>query len=398
MTPPPRHLVALLAAFSSLTVLTTDVYLPVLPSLGRDLEASSAAAAATVSAVLVGIAVGQLLIGPISDALGRRTPLLASAATYAVAHLAAALAPNIATLLVIRLVAGLATAGCIVVARAIVADVYPGSAAARGFATLSAVVSIVPVLAPVAGGALAHVMSWRGMFVVLAVAAVLLTALGWRVLPETLPPEQRVPAHPMSILRDLTPLLRHRRFLAYVAAMAAAGGYLFGYIGASAFMLQNSFGLSPQQFSFVFALNSVGLFAFSWTTRHLVGRVDPQRLLVTGQLAALSGAGLLALGVARHSLPIVLGGLFLAIACLGLVMPTATALGMAAASGRAGSASGLIGICQFTAGSAAAPLAGIGGSPWSLVFVVAISAAAGLILRFVLFAPAEPAPVLGSPS
>ena len=393
---PPRHLVALLAAFTSLVVLTTDVYLPVLPQLGQDLGTSNAAAAATVSAVLVGIAVGQIVIGPLSDAVGRRAPILLGALAYAATHLLSALAPNIVSLLVIRVLAGFATAACIVVARAIVADVYPGSAAARAFATLSAVLAIVPVLAPVAGGLLARVMSWRGMFALLAVVAIVVAAVGWRVLPETLPPERRIPPHLGAVVRDLGAVLRLRRFLAYVAVMAAVGGILFGYIGASSFVLQNSFGLSPQAFSLVFAANSVGIFIVSWSTRHLVGRVGPRRLLFGGQVVAILGAAVLFAGVARTSLPVFLVGLFLAVASIGSVMPTATSLAMAEAPGRAGSASGVMGICQFSVGALASPLAGLGGSPWSLVVVVGVSAVAGLVLRILLLGPKHVSPSVRS--
>lgn len=381
---PPRHLVALLAGFTSLVVLTTDVYLPVLPRLGRDLHTSNAAAAATVSAVLVGIAVGQIVIGPLSDAVGRRRPLLLGAFGYAAMHVLAAVAPNIVTLLVVRALTGLATAACIVAARAVVADVYPGAAAARAFATLSAVTAIVPVLAPAAGGLLSHVMSWRGMFLLLAVASVVVGVAGWRLLPESLPPERRLSPRFGAVVRDLGTVVRRRRFLAYVVGMASAGGILFAYIGASSFVLENVFGLSPQAFSLAFAANSVGLFAVTWTARHLVGRAGAERLLLAGQLGAIVGAGVLALGVARSSVAVVLVGLFCAVASLGLVMPMATTLGMAQAAGYAGSGSGVIGISQFIVGAAASPLAGLGGSAWSMVAVVATSAVAGLVLRRLL--------------
>jgi len=384
---PPRHLVALLAAFTSLVVLTTDVYLPVLPSLGADLGTTNAAAAATISAVLVGIAIGQIVIGPLSDAVGRRRPLLLGAIAYAVTHLLSAAAPNVTTLLTVRVLAGLATAACIVVSRAIVADVYPGSASARAFATLSAVMAVAPVVAPVAGGLLAHVMSWRGMFVILAAAALLLTVVGWRMLPETLPPERRIPPRLGAVVRDLGAVLVKRHFLAYVVVMMAVGGLLFAYIGASSFVLQDVFGLTPQTYSLVFAANSVGIFVVSWVTRHVVSRTGPRRLLVVGQVCAILGVAALAVGVAASSLALVVLGLFVAISTLGLVMPTATALGMAEAPGRAGSASGVMGICQFTVGAIASPLAGLGGSAWSLVVVMGVSAVAGLVLRILLLLP-----------
>ena len=145
---PPRHIVPLLAAFASLVILTTDVYLPVLPRVSADLHTSDAAASATVSCVLVGIAVGQVVIGPLSDAVGRRAPLLLGSAAYALLHVLSALSTSIVMLLAVRVLAGFATAACIVVGRAVVVDLFPGAGTTRAFAVLGAVTSIVPVLAP----------------------------------------------------------------------------------------------------------------------------------------------------------------------------------------------------------------------------------------------------------
>ncbi len=381
---PPRHLLLLLASLSSLVVLTTGIYLPVLPQLGADLGTSDAAAAATLSATLLGIALAQIAIGPLSDAVGRRRPILLGLMAYAVMHVLCAAAPTIGALLALRFLSGIATAAVIVVSRAVVADAYPGAQAARAYATLGAVFGIVPVVAPLAGGLLAHVMSWRGMFLVLAVLAALLLAITWRSLPETLPVGRRTPPHLGAVLKGLGEMFVHRRFLAYVAVMSAVGGLLFAYIGASSFVLQDQFGLSPQAFSYVFAVNSIGLFALSVTTRQAVARVGAPRLLTLGQIGTVLGSVALLVGVARGSLPTVLVGLFVAVASLGLVMPNGTALGMREAEGRAGAASGVLGICQFTVGSLASPLAGLGGSPWSLVVVMLVSAVSGVVLRFLL--------------
>ena len=394
---PPRHLLLLLASFTSLVVLTTDVYLPVLPRLGDDLGASSAAAAATLSAALVGVAAGQLLLGPVSDAVGRRPVLLLGGLVYAVAHVASALAPTVGALLAVRVVAGLATAACIVVARAVVVDVWPGNASTRAFATLGAVTAIAPVVAPVAGGLLARVTTWRGMFALLAVVAAALTLVAWFGLPETLPAARRS-AGSGAIARvghDLAAVVVRRRFVAYVAAVAAFGGVLFGYIGASSFVLQNGFGLSPQAYSLVFAANAVGILAMSNVSRHLAGRVAPERMLLVGQLLVVLGVVTLGVGVAVSRLGVVLAGLFVAIACVGLVMPAGTALAMSAAPDRAGSASGVIGIAQFTVGAVASPLAGLGGSPWSFVTVLGVCAVAGPVLVRILLPQedwAEPRP------
>ncbi len=186
----PRHLTLLLASLSSLVVLTTDIYLPVLPQLGADLDTSDAAAAATLSAALVGIALAQIVIGPLSDAVGRRLPILVGLVAYAVTHMLCAIAPSIGVLLGLRVLSGVATAAVIVVSRAIVADAFPGNQAARAFATLGAVFGIAPVVAPIAGGLLAHVMSWRGMFVVLAVVGLVLLPVTSRMVPESLPDAQ----------------------------------------------------------------------------------------------------------------------------------------------------------------------------------------------------------------
>ncbi|MCW2867227.1 MAG: transporter [Marmoricola sp.] len=381
---PPRHVVPLLAAFASLVVLTTDVYLPVLPQLASDLSTSAAAASATVSCVLVGIAVGQVVIGPLSDAVGRRAPLLLGAAAYALLHVLSALSPSIAVLLGVRVLAGFATAACIVVGRAVVVDLFPGEGTTRAFAVLGAVTSIVPVLAPVVGSLLALVTGWRGMFLVLAALAVLLVAVGSRALPESLPAERRVPAHLGAVLRELGAVLRLRPFLAHAAAIGAVGVVLFGYIGASSFTLQGTFGLSPQQYGLVFALNSVGIFAASNLAARLAGRVPPGRLLTGGQSLCAGGVTVLALGVAAHVLVVVCAGLFLTISSIGLVMPSAMALGMAASGGRAGAAAGVFGIVQFACGAAASPLAGAGGSPWSLVVVLAVGALASPLLLHLL--------------
>ncbi len=229
-TAPPKHLVLVLAMLSALVVLTTDVYLPVLPQLGADLGTRDAAAAASLSAALLGVALAQIVVGPISDATGRRRPLLLGLAAYAVTHLLCAVAPSIGTLLVLRFFTGIATAAVMVVARAVVADVYPGREAAKAFATLGAVFGIVPVIAPVLGGLLAHVMSWRGMFVVLAAIGAVLVPVTARMVPESLPREKRIPPHVGAVVKDLAEVLTHRRFLAYAVVMATVGAMLFGYM------------------------------------------------------------------------------------------------------------------------------------------------------------------------
>jgi DHA1 family bicyclomycin/chloramphenicol resistance-like MFS transporter len=270
------------------------------------------------------------------------------------------------------------------VTRAIVADAFPGPRSAIGYSTLSAVIAIAPVVAPVAGGLLAHIMTWRGMFLLLAGLSFALAVIGWFALPETLPPERRIAPRMRVIVQDITAVARHRRFLAYAVAAAATSGVLFSYIGASSFVLENVFGLTPQQFSLVFAANAGGIFVLSWVTRGIVMRVGAPRILLIGQTTTLVGCVLLGCGLAASLLPLVLVGLFLTIASLGMVMPSSMSLGMQAALGGAGAAAGLMGIMQFATGAVLSPIAGLGRTGWVMVIVISASALCGLAGRILL--------------
>ena len=381
---PKRYFVPLLGLYTALVVFTTDVYLPVLPQLGADLGVSDSAAAATISTVLIGIAIGQLIIGPLSDALGRKAPLLIGVLAYAVLHVASALAPNINVLLVERVGAGIAAAACLAITRAMIADVFPGASAAVGYSMLAAVIAVAPVVAPLAGGALANVMDWRGMFMLLAIIAFIFAVIGWFTLPETLPKQGRIAVNARAIASELWEVTCHRRFLAFVLAGAAISGVLFSYIGSSAFVLENRFGLTPALFSFVFASNAVGIFAMSWLTKLIVLRVGPAKMLRVGQLITLIGAIVLAIGLTTSQLPILLLGLFLTIASIGTVSPTSTSLGMRSVIGGAGAAAGVMGITQFTAGALLSPIASLGTSGWAMVLVILTCAAVGIAGRLIL--------------
>jgi MFS transporter, DHA1 family, multidrug resistance protein len=384
-----RRTVVLLAALTAMAPFSTDVYLPLLPGLALDLGVSQTSAQGTLSAVLLGVAVGQLVSGPLGDAVGRRRPVLVGTSLFVVTCLAGAAAPNVGTLVVLRFVSGLAVAGAVVTARAVVSDVRSGVEAARTYATLSSVFALAPVVAPLIGGALSPWLSWRGIFVVMGGIGVVLTVWSWRGLPETLPPDARHPMGLRSTGAVMAGLLRARRFQAYLVSFAAVGGLLFAYLAASGFVLQERFGLSPVQYAVAFAANAFGLFISSNVSRRLVAQQGPARLLAVGQGLGAVGAGVLALGIATSSLPVVLLGFFLAVGTLGLVLPNATALGMAASAPRAGTGAGLLGIGQFALGSVAAALSGLGGSPWSLVAVMGFCAVAGPAARWMLLRSAE---------
>ncbi len=368
------RLVVLLGALSAFGPLSMDLYLPGLPQMARDLDAPASVAQGTLTACVIGLAVGQVVAGPISDALGRRRPLLVGLFAYALASAGCALAPEIASLTVLRLVQGLAGAVGIVLSRAVVRDLYAGAAAARTFAALILVNGLAPVLAPVLGGQLLHVTDWRGVFAVLSGIGVLLTLATWWGVEETLPPERRRGGGLKATLMIFGELLRDRRFVGYVLAAGLAFGAMFAYISGSPFVLEEIYGASPQAFSAVFAVNALGIVALGAVSRRLVGRVGPAALLSAGvSVSALGGVGLLVAVLAGAGLPGVLPALFAVVASIGLVYPNAAALAMERRPDAAGSASALIGLVQFALGALATPLVGLGGAATALPMAIVVA-------------------------
>jgi len=349
-----------LGALTTFGPLSTDLYLPSLPELGRDLGVSDALAQLTMSACMVGLALGQLVAGPMSDRAGRRRPLLAGLVAFAVASVLCALAPNLWLLVALRLVQGLAGAAGLVISRAMVRDLYSGDRAVRVFSSLMAVTGLAPVVAPLAGGQLARITDWRGTFWVLAGIGVLLLVAA-AFLPETLAPENR--HRGTGVLAPFAALGRDRGFIGYVLVLALGGSALFTYIGLSSFVLQGGYGLDAQAYSLIFAANSVGIVLTSNVNRLVVRRFGPRRMLTSGIATGLTG-GVVALVAALTGagLPLLLPGLFLVVAAVGLAMPNATALGMERHGDRAGSASALLGTLQFLSGAVIPPLLSSGGA------------------------------------
>ena len=353
----------LLGALSAFGPISMDTYLPGLPELADGVGASAAAAQLTLTTCLIGLAVGQVIAGPVSDALGRRRPLLGGLALFALASLACALAPDVWTLAAARLVQGAAGAAGIVIGRAVVRDLHEGSEMARFLALVLVVNGVAPIAAPIAGGQLLHVTDWRGIFLVLAGIGALLLAWTALMLRESLRPELRHGGGLATTLRVFGRLLSDRRFLGYVLACGFVFAAMFAYIAGSPFVLQDVYDVSEQGFSLVFGVNAAGIMALSWLSGRIVARVGPARVFVGG--LALQGAGALALVIvaaADAGLAAVLVCLFCVVASIGLVLPSATTLALADHPDAAGSASGLLGVCQYLFGALAAPLVGLGGS------------------------------------
>ena len=355
--------ICLLGALSMFAPLSTDMYLPALPSMAHDLSASAAAVALTLTASLVGLGAGQLVAGPLSDALGRRRPVLVGLVVYTASSVLCALAPDVWTLCALRLLQGAAGAAGIVIARAVVRDLYSGIEAARFFARLMIVIGLAPILAPIIGGQLLHVTDWRGVFLVLAGIGAVLTVFSWRALAETLPPSARQRGGLATMLGVLGVLLRDRRFMGLTLCFGLFFGAVFAYIAGSPFVLEDIFGLSPQLFGVLFGVNAIGLVAVSQLGGRLVSSFGPQRLLTLGVASiATAGIGLMVAVLAHAGLAAVEICFFAVISSFGLVAPNATALALAPYSHVAGSASALIGLTQFFLGAAVAPLVGVAGN------------------------------------
>lgn len=372
----PRHLLLLLGCLSTFGPLCMDMYLPGLPAMADDLGASASAAQLTLTACLAGLATGQLLIGPLSDTHGRRGPLLLGLLAFTVASLLCAAAPSVLTLTLARYAQGVAGAAGIVIARAIVRDVAEGDAAARAFARLMLVSGLAPILAPVFGGQVLRVTDWRGVFGVLAAIGLLLAVVSWRALPETHAVERRRSGGVRDTTAVFAVLLHDRTFLACTLACGLAFAAMFAYIAGSPFVLQDVYGVSPQTFSLLFAVNAGGILLGSQTSGRLVGRVAPDHLLAIGVRTAAAGAvGLLLVSLLQLGLLPVLLCLFGVVASVGLILPNAAAIGMAGHPQTAGSASALLGLSQYAFGALAAPLVGVAGLHHGVPMAVVIAVA-----------------------
>jgi len=379
--------VLILGGLSALGPLSTDMYLPALPALSRELGATVAQTQLTLSAGILGLALGQVIAGPSSDALGRRRPLLVGVAAFALASLLCIIAPSIAVLTILRFVQGVAGAAGIAIALAIVSDLYLGSVQARVFSLLTMVSGLAPIIAPVIGSQLLAFTSWRGIFVILGLIGMLLLPAVTFGLGETLPSDRRQRGGLIALLRAFRDLLRDRRFLGYAftSGFAFAAGIV--YISISPFILQNIYGVPPQRIGVLFGINALGLVIAAQVGGKLVGRVSSQALLAAGVAALAIGAvALLVVVLSGIGLAGILPALFVIVASLGLIAPNATALALSDTRA-AGSAAALLGVLQLTIGAIAAPMVGMAGTATAVPMAAAIAAfGIAALLTFSVFA------------
>ncbi len=377
-------LLGLLDAFGPLGI---DMYLPAFPQIEQDLKAQGGAMQLTLSLFLAGLAVGQLICGPISDRLGRRIPLLYGCAAFAVASVVCAFARSIESLILARFIMGLAGATGMVIARAVVRDSFEEADSSRVYSMLMLVIGIAPIISPSVGGWLMRMGSWGSIFWALAGFASLCGVAVALDLPETHPPSRRNRDAIGTIFGHYGSLIVDRRFIGYAGPVSLALGLIFAYVASAPSLFMQFYKLSPMAFSLIFASNAVGLIGAAQVNRWLTRRYDTHAILRVASLVNAATALLLPVlawtGLGGY--PAFFLVIFMCLATVGLILPNATAAVMAPFPERAGVASALLGMLQFSIGAGTGALVGLfhDGSPRPMAFTMAGCAILSLIITLV---------------
>lgn len=375
-------MIVVLGVMVALGPLTIDMYLPALPKIADDLSVSSSVVQLTLTGTLAGLALGQLIVGPLSDSLGRRRPLMAGIVLHMVASVICMLAPNLVVLGLARVLQGVGAAAAMVVAIAVVGDLFADNAAATVLSRLMLVLGVAPVIAPSLGAAVLLHGSWHWVFTALVVMAGALLLVAATALPETLPPTHRRPLRVRGIAATYVELLRDKRFVILVLVAALGMSGLFAYIAGASFVLQGTYGLDQQAFALVFGAGAVALIGATQFNVVLLNRFSPQTITLWALAAALLAGGVF-VGLSAAGV----GGLagFVApvwaiLAAMGLVIPNAPAVALSRHPDAAGTAAALLGAAQFGLGAAVAPLVGVlGNDELALAAVMAVSALVALL-------------------
>ena len=363
-TPSRVRMILVLGVMVALGPLTIDMYLPALPKIADDLAVSSSVIQLTLTGTLAGLALGQLIVGPLSDSLGRRRPLMAGIVLHIIASVVCMLAPNLVVLGLARVLQGIGAAAAMVVAIAVVGDLFADSAAATVMSRLMLVLGVAPVVAPSLGAAVLLHGSWHWVFTTLVVLAGLLLLVAVTALPETLPPSHRRPLRVRGIAATYLELLRDKRFVILVLVAALGMSGLFAYIAGASFVLQGRYGLDQQAFALVFGAGAVALIGATQFNVVLLKRFSPQTITLWALAAAfLAGGVFVGLSVAHVG---GLAGFVLPVwgilAAMGLVIPNAPAVALSRHPDAAGTAAALLGAAQFGLGAAIAPVVGVLGN------------------------------------
>ena len=355
---PTRGEILLLGTLTAFGALTIDLYLPTLPSIARDFAVSPATVQLTFSAFFIGMAVGQLFYGPLSDRIGRRPAVLIGCVVYVIASLACAAAPSIEWLVAGRFVQALGCCAGMVVARAVVRDRYDHRDSARIFSLLVLVLAVAPLVAPTVGGYLAEVFSWRAVFFALTAFGAAVGAAVWFRLDESRSAATEAKARGESVVGAYLDLLGNRRLLGYTLVSACNGATLFSYIASAPDLVIDIWGFSQRQFGLIFAIIAVGVVGSSQVNRRLLLRHAPDRILAVACVFAVAfGAALLAAALLDAPAMVIMAGLFAVLTSNGFIAANALAGALNVDPLRAGTTSGLFGAANFALGAVASATA-----------------------------------------
>lgn len=379
---PTWRLVLLLGSMIATGALSIDMYLPSLPTIARDLHGAAGSAEPSVSAFFIGLSIGQLIYGPLSDRVGRRGPLLAGLCLYVAASLACAAAPSLPVLIGARFVQALGACSAMVIARAVVRDRFDHTQVVHVLSQLMLVMGVAPTLAPLAGGYLVAVSSWRALFIVLALFGAGLCAIVYAVLPESRSLEDRRHAQGEAVLATYLTLFRSPRIAGFALAGACAGAAMFTYIANSPELAIRTFGFTPEGFAWLFGANAAGYIASAQLNRRLVGRFGSATILTSAIVGAILPALAMALAAANHFAGVygVFGPLFLIMASLGFTQPNAAAEALNADPRRAGAIASFTGSANFLLGASLSTLCSLfhDGSGLAMALVITASLIAAL--------------------
>lgn len=363
----------LLGVLSAFSPLAMDLYLPGLPELQQDLHTSTSLAQVTITASLLGLALGQVIVGPWSDRIGRRKPLLWGTIAFALSSAAIVFAPNIWVLIILRLVQGLAGSTGIVLSLAVITDLFTGKTLTQQIAINQTINGVFPVLAPVFGGIIIAWADWQMTFWVLAVLGVLLFAGVLFSLPETLSAEKAAPQEKQSVVAGFGKLFKQRQFVLFALTQAFMTAALFAYISGSSLVLQKIFGLSVTTFGIVYAINGAGIaFMSSMSGRWAAKFGEYTALKWFIRVAFIGGLWLLATAFMSKSIWMILPPLFIVVSTVGGIISLTTALGMQGQQENAGSASALLGLARYALGGLMSPIVGLFGETTYLPMAVLI--------------------------
>lgn len=375
-----------LALLSATAPFATDMYLPTLPAIAEEFGAADSVVQLTLSGFFVGMAVGQLTVGPISDVIGRRRLLLGGAIVALIASAMAALAPSIAVFVIARILQGLGGGACVVLSRAMVPDLLSGREAAKTYSMLMAILAIAPAIAPIAGGLLAEPIGWRGIYWVLTGLHALQLLVVLTIVPET---GGKAGAAGESFLRrvlaNYAAVLKNVRFWGFLTAMAFAFASMFSYIAASAFVFQHEFGFTPRAYAAAFALNAAGMCVGSFVNSRLIDKLGTKKVMLGALALSLCGHVLLLIAaLSGAGVGWIMLGLFFCVSPNGVIMGNSTAMATGIMRARAGSVTAIMGFGQSVLASAVGPIMGLGGNTSVTMAVgmfvcIAISATGALL-------------------